>query len=105
MVLKESVLKVQPKKEPMAQEEFLEQRRRKWNSTNDKSIRSKQKFMRTSAEVIDPQPEVPMRNFFAPLTHQMEVVNYYDEQTSTVSSALWNYSKCGVYTVESEAGC
>jgi hypothetical protein len=21
------------------------------------------------------------------------------------SSTLWNYSKCGVYTVESEAGC
>jgi hypothetical protein len=21
------------------------------------------------------------------------------------SSTLWNYSKCGIYTVESEAGC
>jgi hypothetical protein len=23
----------------------------------------------------------------------------------TLVSTLWNYSKCGVYTVESEAGC
>jgi hypothetical protein len=26
---------------------------------------------------------------------------YYPQSNST----LWNYSKCGVYTVESEAGC
>jgi hypothetical protein len=26
---------------------------------------------------------------------------YYPQSSST----LWNYSKCGVYTVESEAGC
>jgi hypothetical protein len=33
-------------------------------------------------------------------THCIDLVTYPQS-----SSTLWNYSKCGVYTVESEAGC
>jgi hypothetical protein len=29
----------------------------------------------------------------------------YGSKNPHSSSTLWNYSKCGVYTVESEAGC
>jgi hypothetical protein len=29
----------------------------------------------------------------------------YQEGNPQSSSTLWNYGKCGVYTVESEAGC
>jgi hypothetical protein len=34
-----------------------------------------------------------------------EYVLIYWVQNPQSSSTLWNYSKCGVYTVESEAGC
>jgi hypothetical protein len=34
-----------------------------------------------------------------------EFVSDYLKIYPQSSSTLWNYSKCGVYTVESEAGC
>jgi hypothetical protein len=34
--------------------------------------------------------------------HEDGIIIYIYTQSS---STLWNYSKCGVYTVESEAGC
>jgi hypothetical protein len=38
---------------------------------------------------------------FAIITHYEVMYRTHPQSSST----LWNYSKCGVYTVESEAGC
>jgi hypothetical protein len=71
---------MQPDEVSLAREEFREQRRRKRNSTDDKFKKVKKKVDTPTAGVIDPQPEVPTRNFFAPLRkRQMKVMNDHGE--------------------------
>jgi hypothetical protein len=39
------------------------------------------------------------------LNESVKITDPYVYSYPQSSSTLWNYSKCGVYTVESEAGC
>jgi hypothetical protein len=54
------------------QQEFREQKRRKWN-LSDKEAKPQSKPAMTSVEVSNPRAELPTKKFFAPLRTEMDL--------------------------------